>query len=168
MQLPNMIQLGKTLRSFQSMATSYSRVLPIKKPKRTLINFILREINKIRRTLQKCFHFLTRTASGKALSIILGLLGYALVRYYKAYYEIFCSKRNPQNLEILRHLKPRLKDYNPTFYVVHPMLNIILGDSKLNDNFIIKFKREVIFDSDLTSDNGIGLRRSNASAMASD
>jgi hypothetical protein len=87
--------------------------------------------------------FLFKTKSGRVLCAIFFFLGYILLRYYNAYYEIICKKTNSENIKILRHLKPRLKNYNPTYYIFHPMLSIIIGDSRLNSNFVIKFSPQV-------------------------
>ena len=106
----------------------------------SLLKFIL---IKIRNMISKFNINFIGTKSGKVALMLLFLLGYTLFRYYNASYEILCSKKNRENLKILRHLKPRLKKYNPTFYVLHPMISVILGDSVLDDNYIIKFKKEV-------------------------
>ena len=97
----------------------------------------------LRLFLSKILRLLFKTKTGRVLCIVLFFLAYVSFRYYNAYYEIICKKDNPENIKILRHLKPRLKKYNPTFYIFHPMLSIIIGDSRLNSNFVIKFSKQV-------------------------
>lgn len=97
-------------------------------------------IRKIARTF---FHRLVYTRSGNIFSVFLFFLAYAAFKYCTAYIEIICDKKHTTNLKILRHLKPRLKKYNPTLYMFHPMLTIFTGDMKLNSNFIVKFSSQV-------------------------
>lgn len=87
--------------------------------------------------------FLVQTKPGKVVIVLLLFLCYVLFKYYNAYYEIICQKNIPQNLEILRHLKPTFRKYNPTFYIFHPMLSVAIGESNLHANFVIKFSKQV-------------------------
>ena len=100
-------------------------------------------LSMIKTFLRMIKNFLLYTKSGKVIIILLAFMGYVLFKYYNAYYEIICQKNIPMNLEILRHLKANFKDYNPTFYIFHPMLSVAIGESNLHANFVIKFSKQV-------------------------
>ena len=106
-------------------------------------NSLKKTIALIRYFIKKLYRFFMQTKSGKASIALILFIGLILLRYYNAYIEIICSRKNRLNLKILRHLRPSLKSYNPSFFLFHPTLTMIVGLLDLNDNFIVKFSSEV-------------------------
>jgi hypothetical protein len=123
---------------------SKEKVLKITQAKtKNSLLFSIPKILVLKKFLRSLYTKLIHTKTGKILCVVLFFLGYVFYKYYFAYLEIICDKNHLVNFKIIRHIKPRLKKYNPTMYLFHPMLSILLGDLELNSNFIIKFSSQV-------------------------
>ena len=120
----------------QSFIFEKTKIEKIKKKKK-IISLIIRYLTRFGKKI------LWNSKMKKLYFIALLLLAYTVYRYLSAFYEIICSNKNLNNLKILKHIRPRLKSYNPTFFCFHPMIQLIMGVFELKENYIIKFSKEV-------------------------